>query len=258
MIIHDDDGPPTETAIYFEQSLNSQDSALDGPDDEKEIINRRRRLTPATGDGLNIKVKKNNTNSQSSTFDIEDNVKGICKEDLEELRTVYKQCKNVMMKMEQRYGHLLDIDAEDSLEKQDIKSSYENECQCSMNKKIVFDEDGKEISIEALPSNHICPTKLMVKNTHSTITSSPNIQIEYHDIELSNDIQELRHILQDPKIETTYRNKVIDKLKIIKQEHINEVRFNKMALIEKLKIDPEEVLSFNGANLSVLPGYSIF
>lgn len=193
--------------------------------------------------------------STSSAYKISD-------EDLEELKSVYKKCKSVIKKIEAKYGHLLDLDEPDFNRKRRKTSTYstndeETGCQCTLNKKIVFDDDGKEIVVETVPTDHICPKQQ--RYSSQQLPQPKNLQIEYNNetIELPDSLQELKVILQNPEIEINYRNQVIQKVRLIKQEMFNEIKFNKRLIVETIKTNIEEIIDFKGTNLSSLPGYIV-
>ncbi|KAM3962138.1 uncharacterized protein ACR2FA_003823 [Aphomia sociella] len=177
----------------------------------------------------------------------------ISESDLEELKSVYKKCKAIVKKIETKYGHLLNI-SEPGPSQSSSCSSEEEKCTCSIKKKIIYDDNGLQITKELDLNNHICPKKLkssLRKNTKR------NIQIEYEGTEttLPDDLQTLSNMLHDPTLEITYRNKVINKIKLIKQEYMNDLKFNKHLLVENIKSDPYKVLDFKGTNLDELKGY---
>lgn len=272
MGIQIDDDSPTEVTTIMESKSDKYSCDTNENNTKTFEMKSSRKFTEVTGDALKRKVRKkkskkaNQFTSTSSSTDCDDNITTISERDLIRLRKVYTQCKSMMRKMKQKYGHLLELSSSDSdtdvdspyKKRSRLEKSDENECLCTVNKKIVFDEEGNEASMYTLPSNHICPTKLMSKNQSLVMKfMNPNVEIEHNDEipDLSDDVQELRNILKDPMIETSYRNLVIEKLKLIKQEHMNEIRFKKLYLIEKLKSNPDEIFTFNGSNLAMVTGY---
>lgn len=197
--------------------------------------------------------------SMETSSDSTSTTNKISTEDLEELKKVYKKCKSVIRKIETKYGHLLDLNERtvNKRRKKNTESTTDEditECQCTLNKKIVFDDDGKEIAIDTVPANHICPKK--PRYTQSAQLHN-DLQIEYYNqrIELPDSLQELKSILQNTGIEITYRNQVIQKVRLIKQEFAYEIKFNKHSIVEKIKADMDEMIDFKGTNLSSLPGY---
>ncbi|XP_053615498.1 uncharacterized protein LOC128678165 [Plodia interpunctella] len=190
---------------------------------------------------------------KSSCDENSDNVDKYSETDLEELRSIYKKCKSIIKKMESKYGHLLGVDS--SEQQSELKNQESEKCTCALNKKIVFDDDGTEITQEPNFTRHICPKKLKVKHN---LTETNTLQIEYEIPDtLPEDLLSLSHLLRDPGLETTVRNKIINKIRLIKQEYTNEVKFNKHAIIEKIKLNPDEMIDFHGTNLSSLPGYTL-
>lgn len=219
-----------------------------------ENISQRLRKKPS-------KNIKHNTPSPNSLSEESTHNKPteISNSDFEELRDVYNKCKEVIEKIEKKYGHLLNLNTEASSDplKKDTDHEGENECQCSMNTKIIFRDDGEQETIDTDKHGHICPKKYR-RSLTDTQPVSRNIEIQYseNEIQLPDDLETLSNMLKNPELEITYRNKVIDKFRSMKQELLNEIRFNKHSLIEKLKANPYEVLDFKGTNLASLPGYS--
>lgn len=186
-------------------------------------------------------------------------VSEISASDLEELRSVYKQCKAVISKIETKYGHLLNLcDTKPAKKDKSKERGYVEECSCGLNKKIVFDDDGKQIEKETTLDCHVCPKKLKQKNSSTYNTNSDRkVSVQYEETVkiLPDDIPTLGSILQNPEISVTHRNKVVNKARIVRQELLNQLRFNKPSIKEKLKSNPEEIFEFAGANLFSLPGY---
>ncbi|CAG9793346.1 unnamed protein product [Diatraea saccharalis] len=237
---------------YLEQTMNDHvgQNSCDNLTELNENSNKQR-------ESKKKKVGKKRIRIPSEERDA--TISGIDKNDLDELRSVYKKCKAIVNKIETKYGYLLNLQESDIEEnKQNADHDYEatsEKCECSANKKIIFDDDGKVITKETVLDKHICPKKLKRRYSDAEVTVN-NIQVEYETSEsLPDDINELSRILQNPDLETTYRNKVIDKVKIIKQDLINEIKFNKKMLIEKCKSNPSDIFEFSGSNLDSLPGY---
>lgn len=128
-------------------------------------------------------------------------------------------------------------------------SENEEECQCTANTKTVYDDDGNPIKVDNTLEKHICPKKFK---------SNKQIQIDQNEteIELPDDIKVLSEILKDPHLSALHRYKIIDKVKILRQDYMNQIRFEKKALIEQLKGNPDAILRFKGTNLSSLLGYT--
>lgn len=225
-------------------------------------------------------VEKSMKKTQAYTSDTEapENVSSISGSDLVELRTVYMQCKAVISKIETKYGHLLNINDKKSARKslkekgyieecccgfnknaQQIENAarksklmekgYIEECSCGMNKKIIFDDDGQQIEKERMLDGHLCPKKFKLNSNTNNNWYEETVKM------LPDDIASLVNILRNSDISLTYRNKVIKKMMVVKQDFLNEVRFNKPSFKEKLKSNPEEIFEFAGANLFSLPGY---
>ncbi|CAH4027443.1 unnamed protein product [Pieris brassicae] len=178
----------------------------------------------------------------------------ISKEDLNELHTAYKKCKEVIKKIETKYGHLIHKD--DILE----ENNTLNLCTCSFNKKIVFNEEGQQVTRDIVPELHICPKKprLLNPSTYNPLPKNqPNLLIEHEVDSLPSDLKELSEILKDETIDIAYRNKIIQKIKLIRHDNINTMRYDRKILIEKLKVKPDSLFKFKGANVSSIPGYPV-
>lgn len=187
-------------------------------------------------------------------------ISSISNEDLEELKTVYKRCKSVITKIERKYGHLLDLDEQNEFtncKRRKLNSNESRqECKCVPNKKILFTEDGEKLSqVDTKLENHICSHNNSSKNKYQH--SNEHIEIDYETVGpiLPETIQELTEILKDPKIGANLRNKVIDKVRYLRYENLNTIRFNKVSLVKQLKSNPEEIIDFKGTNISNLEGY---
>ncbi|KOB78618.1 Uncharacterized protein OBRU01_02105 [Operophtera brumata] len=274
MVIHDESGlevipPVLENQLYglnpnnneqYYENTNENDAPMSEP------IKKSRKLSGNESDGKvrNSRKKLNKTDHPSAypseNSDSTSSTNKISPEDLEELRNVYKKCKSVIRKIETKYGHLLDLEPAASKRRrkntENPTDEDEAECQCTLNKKIVFDDDGQEIAIDTVPAGHICPKKQRFTQSQ-TAPPHNDLQIEYYNqhIELPDTLQELKTILQNPGIEITYRNQVIQKVRLIKQEYAFEIKFNKHSIVEKIKTDMNEMIDFKGTNLSSLPGY---
>lgn len=281
MVVHDDNETPVEVAV-IRKPLLEQKSYVIVKNHVRELVNMDERTSSddknkeksPTPSANRKKKRKSDHNSQKSEqmpaasaeyIDDTKTSQEIDKNDLEELRSVYTKCKEVMNKIEVKYGHLLDLDGEvgpSHRKKRKFNTEYstDNECDCKLNKKIIFDDDGKQSTVETVPEKHIC-----VKNINKQInkgysemkTRSKTIEIEYteNEVNLPDRITELASMLQNPDLEKPLRNKIIDKMRMLKQDYANDIRFNKHAIIEKLKSNPDEVLDFKGTNLSSIKGY---
>lgn len=278
MVIHEDNEAPDEVSIIKnahlelkkyvivknhvrELTINEETEVTEGSTVEKapevQKLKKAKKSTKkpelSTSSAQKVVTEKLRQDSDQSTTDIS-------KSDLEELRTVYNKCKDVMMRIESKYGHLIGIENPSSHK----NPTESDECNCKMNKKIIFDEDGQQLLKETNSEIHICHKKLKRSHSdayepdfHNTLTNNSGLDIEYEELSksLPDDLQSLGTMLKDSDIGITYRNMVIDKIKMIKQEYTNEIKFNKRSLIEKLKAKSDEVFEFKGANLSTLPGY---
>lgn len=189
------------------------------------------------------------------------------KSDLQELVTIYRKCKAIINKIELKYGHLINLNEETLEESFNSKNrskrkrddSETEDCDCEINRKIVFDELGNQSVKMSSKLGHICIHKLRKKNFDKeqfADESQDNIQIEYEgEDELPHDLASLYYILRNLNLDKQYRNKVIGKVKQIRQEYINVLRFNRPSIVEQLKINPEAILDFKGTNLSTINGY---
>ncbi|KPI94286.1 hypothetical protein RR46_06737 [Papilio xuthus] len=183
----------------------------------------------------------------------------INKDDLEELRTLYNKCKKVIRNIENKYGHLLNLFSEPQTTSSDLENiDGEEKCTCEQNKRIIFDDEGKQILKDVEFDRHIC-----VKNHERNYRNSlPDVHVEYeHEtlqkdaIELPDDLIDLENILKNPATENKLRRRVINKIRGLRFDYIREIRFNRQMLVEKLKSNPDELLTFSGSNLSSLSGY---
>lgn len=279
MVVHEDSETPVEVAI-IRKPLLEQKSYVIVKNHVRELIKTDKSTSPVINGKEKSpqpleKVRKKKSKSDkkpkksaqipvtsSESVDETNIATEIDKNDLEDLRTVYNNCKEVMRKIESKYGHLLDLDSEagPSSRKRrrlNYEKSTTNDCDCKLNTKIVFDDDGKQFTVETSPERHICVKKAN-KGCSEMQTRSKSIAIEYSEMEINlpDTLPELASLLQDLDLEKTLRNKIIEKMRIIKQEYVNDIRFNKQAIIEKIKANPDEVLDFKGTNLSTIPGYS--
>ncbi|CAF4880649.1 unnamed protein product [Pieris macdunnoughi] len=207
-----------------------------------------------------LKRHSSQNTSESCLSTSLDKLSEVSKEDLNELHTAYKKCKEVIKKIESKYGHLLQKDdtlLEDILEEE---NNTINLCTCSFNKKIVFNEDGQQVTRDIVPDLHICPKKPRFLNPspfNPLPKNQPNLLIEHEFDSLPNDLNELSEILKDETIDVAYRNKVIQKIKLIRLDNINTMRYDRKILIEKLKVKPDSLFEFKGANVSSIPGYPV-
>ncbi|XP_063370885.1 uncharacterized protein LOC134659149 [Cydia amplana] len=266
MVIHEDSECPVEIAVirkpeilepkkylminnHIRELINKEDSPSDDSSSDQQLEEEGNEDSKKRGRTSSKKSKKRKTESEDNT-----KVNEISESDLSELRTVYQNCLAVINKIELKYGHLLNIDTPGHSRLQngyncDGGQRY-NECHCIKNKKIVFDDDGQQHTQEI--EDHICPP--MPKKYAKPAECSVTTDSEDYNLSLPDDLPSLAKLLQDPEL--NHRNKVIDKIKSIKQDHLNELRFNRPAIIQAIKRDPNEVLGFLGVNFASLPGYS--
>lgn len=278
MVIHDETElvvklPMIKKPLYEAKSNvipNKHDEDFENTDENDRpisLITKKSRKLKEDESEVQVRIprKKSKKSDQSEVHRLEINdatssASKISNKDLEELRTVYNKCKSVIRKIEAKYGHLLNLDEPGCSRKLITYSTdgEETECHCKLNKKVVFDDDGKEIAVDTVPSDHICPKKS--RYSRPQLPPPDNLQIEYYNqtIELPDDLQELREILQNPELEITYRNLVIQKMRSIKQDFVDEIRFNKRSIVDKIKENMEEILDFKGSNLSSIPGYYFY
>lgn len=277
MVVHEDNEEPVEVALIRKPLLEKKPFVIVknhvreiiNYDDSTSSVHTKREGSPPSS--KKVQKEKRITNKRHKTKEVsisasesEENANNdvvIDSQDLQELKLVYTKCKEVMRKIETKYGHLLDLESEvgpssSRKRKANTAELTDSECDCKLNKKIVFDEDGQQKSIENVSDKHICVKK--VKQPQSEMkTRSKTIAIEYteKEVSLSDNLQELGKLLQNPNLEKPLRNKIVDKIRMLKQDYVNEIKFNKPALIEKLKTNPDEVLDFKGTNLSSIIGY---
>ncbi|XP_059051836.1 uncharacterized protein LOC131846523 [Achroia grisella] len=228
----------------------------------RQRIKRKKRSRDNSTESENKSTTSGNSDENLKKYP--DNNSVVCPSDIEELRSIYNKCRTIVEKIEKKYGHLLNIPGSSSNQFSNQNESIEDEeidiedkCTCTKRRKIIYDDDGIEISKETDLDTHICPSKL---KSHSNKHTVENVLIEYEADHsrptLPDDIPSLSAMLHDPHLEITCRNQIVQKMKLMKQEYANEIRFNKPALIELLKTEPDEVFEFKGTNLITLKGYS--
>ena len=278
MVVHEDSETPVEVAIIRKPLLEQKSYVivknhvreLLKTDESTSSVITSKEKSPEPLENVRKKKSKSDKKAKKTEQipvtsagcdDETNNTTEIDKNDLEELRTIYNKCREVMIKIESKYGHLLD-DSEagpSSRKKRKFytEESTANECDCKLNTKIVFDDDGKQSTVETVSEKHICAKKVNKRQTEMQ-TRSKAIEIEYTENETSlpDNLPELASLLQNPELKRTLRNEIVEKMRIIKQDYVNDIRFNKHSIIEKLKANPDEVLGFKGTNLSTIPGYS--
>ncbi|CAH2095469.1 unnamed protein product [Euphydryas editha] len=232
-----------------------RDEEFSSEDSSKNALNYKK----------NQKKKKSRKQSSSSTENsASDNE--VCVNDLEELKTVYKKCKDVLMKIESKYGHLLNKETNENGEdkisiknkrKHDSEPDDQSDCDCISNRKIIFTDDGQQILEEGSNTqNHICPKKLKCYDKHYH-EKNQSIEIEHENVDfvLPENMQELTELLKKPSINNSLRNSITEKIKNIRNENFNMFRLHKEEIIQNLKTNPDGFLGFKGSNLSSLPGY---
>lgn len=242
-----------------ELSNTTQNTTYTGFSQENSRVGLKRKATTTRKKfKKQKKIQEKPTTSSDSDNNNPNAIIEIDSSDLNELKTLYTKCKEVMQKIESKYGHILNLNSKEGpsgcLMKETVHSeSNEDKCHCKTKKKIVFDDEGRQ-SLVDVSGNHVC-----VRNTNyvSTAPSHRNIAVEYEDPELGlpETIRELRELLKDPDIETTYRNRIFEKIRTLRTEYNNEIKFNKPNLIEQLKTNPDDLLNFKGTNLSSMLGY---
>lgn len=259
MVVQGPSESPTEVSAIKASHMESTKYVI--------VKNHVRELTIETDDVNNeentqkrLKKVKNRKRSVSDShksdteINMHTNVSDISGSDIEELRSVYKECQAVMNKIETKYGHLLDLYETSSARKSKSKErGYVDECSCGLNKKIVFDDDGQQIEQETRLDCRVCQKKLKWTNSYGT---SVRVQFEETVATLPDDVLSLSNILKNPDISVRYRNKVIDKMRKVKQDILSEVKFKKPLFKDMLKTKPEDIFEFVGANLFTLPGYT--
>lgn len=277
MVIHNENDLPVEMAV-IKKPLFEQESSIFNKDHVQKSTNKfynRHSSTESTMNTTAISVKSKRSKKREPPTSAAENMQNSCDisaEDLLELKTIYEKCKAVIKKIETKYGHLLDLEVEEPTHK---RRKYNEEtdsdtCQCTLNKKIVFDDEGKESTVETTSDNHICPRKIQ-KHTSSDLesgtTNNPteknSVTVEYttESLQYPDNLKELSKLLQNSNSEITYReqqinrNLLVQKAYELKQEYLNEIKLNKPFLIEQLKKNSDELLMFKGTNLSALPGY---
>lgn len=204
------------------------------------------------------KFNKNEVYKPSSSSSEDDQINIVtATKDLEELKTVYKKCKSILNKIETKYGHLLDLNDEHEYtypkrRRVSLNDNFQHKCRCTPNKKTLFTEDGQQVfQTDIISESHICASNTKYQNTYESI------QVDYENeyTILPDTIQELTEILKDPEIARNFRNRVIEKIRYLRYENLNEIKCKKESLVKKLKSNPEEIIDFKGTNISSLPGY---
>lgn len=249
MVIKDETEVPLEIPLIKQSDLEVM---LESKKEHAEVEIKRKRQTKVNKRKCDESIDHSECSSSADSDENSKIVSQISESDLEELKTVYVKCKSVLKKIEQKYGKLLDLNETESSEKE-FKPNDDHKCTCALKKKIVFAEDGTVSTKEPDPDSHICPKRLKIKQEHLDVKK---LKIEYETPDtLPGDLQKLSELLHNEDLEANYRNKIINKMKSIKQEHINDIKFSKAAIIEKIKLNPEDVLDFKGTNLSDICGY---
>lgn len=200
------------------------------------------------------KKAEKQTSSSDDNSSTRDTANEISESDVEELRRVYKKCKSVLLKIESKYGHLLNLDEDCVSKNWQLENTQQNECKCALNTKVIFNENGDIVqAVGSSHEHHICPDKLETFNRYSAV---PKVQIEteHCSIKLPDTIQELENMLKEP-LPASLRHDVIQKVKFIRQVNLNMIRFDRQNLMDKLKVNPDELLDFKGANLASIVGY---
>lgn len=250
-----------DSGINNEKNSNGLEELKTGNEDESS--EKSPKLATSSKKTRNKRKNKNEISS-SSEETICDNE--ICASDLEELKSVYKKCKDVLTKIESKYGHLMDkeinqygLDKRSKRKKikHDTESDEKSECDCTSNKKIYFSDNGQEILEDGYNTqNHICLKRLKSYDRFYH-ENNQHIEVEHENENfiIPETMPELTDLLKDPFISNSYRNSVIEKIKSIRNENFNMFRFHKAEIIQNLKTNPDESLCFPGANLSSLPGY---
>ncbi|XP_041983167.1 uncharacterized protein LOC121736150 [Aricia agestis] len=203
-----------------------------------------------------VKVKKKKSKKSRSSSGSENSACEISVNDLNELRSVYSKCKAVIKKIETKYGHLLQTD-EQSCSRISKHRLSSTECHCGSKRKIVYDDDGKQLYQNIDAEHHICPENVL--NPTKSMHRSPgplNVTMEDEtSYELPDTISELNEMLREKQISNYLKHQIMQKMKYIREDHINILRYEKPSIIEKLKSNSSDIFEFEGSNLSSLPGY---
>ncbi|XP_046971928.1 uncharacterized protein LOC124538779 [Vanessa cardui] len=206
-----------------------------------------------------VKKHKRKTQPLSTSDDDNLNITEISKSGLNELKSVYEKCKAVLINIESKYGHLLNLDGKTTNEgKRKHETDEDDECSCALNRKIVYDDEGREVYEESHNlQNHIC-VKRLKNQTRQFPEKYPNVTIEQDNCDYDNlpdNIQELTELLKKPSIRSGHRRNIIEKIRYLRDEYLNMIRFERSTIIEKLKTNPDDIMDFKGTNISSLTGY---
>lgn len=267
MVVQLESEAPEETLIQKQALMESKKYVV-----FKNHVRELKEQPPKASDIENVttniaeekRCAENKRLEQRSSSSEDNQVSAISNDDLQELKTVYKKCKSVIAKIERKYGHLLDLDDDSeniNFKRRKLNSSdnySQQECACISNKKILFTEDGEQLSqVQKKLENHICSHNNINYNKNIYGNSYENIEIDYDTVNpiLPETIKELTEILKDHTTKTNLRSKVVEKIKYLRYENLNTIRCNKESLVKQLKRNPEEILDFKGTNISALEGY---
>lgn len=257
MVVQEDDEAPTEATISKRSKFivvkNHVRELL--PENQFNEESSENQISEKSNKMKRKQLKKKKSQKVTSS-ELEEEC--ISETDLDELKNMYNKCKALLLKMESKYGHLLDLEncSKAKRRKYASEESGSEDCSCSLVKKIIFDENGQQIEKKCQLENHICPKKTTNKYIDSR-PHTPVVQVEYDNINvnLPDTLPELENLLKDPSIDNIYRRMVIDKIYLTRQQYLNEIRYERDSLIQKLKENPDELLDFKGTNISTLPGY---
>lgn len=265
MVIHEESESPVEISVIRKPAILE-------PQKYVMVSNHVREIPNYSGEQSNdnpvsdklVETAENFSNKQSKkkakkrkivSSEEDSDATHISESDLNELRTIYHKCLAVINKIETKYGHLLNIE-KPGCRKTHKTEQFDNEiCSCAKNKKIVFDDDGTQHTIEVPDEDHICPT--ISKKLSPLPSQKCNVEEEFEDYisTIPDDLPSLTKMLHDPELSLHSRNKIVQKMSSIKLENNHEIRFQRPALIQTIKQDPDLVLGFKGVNFASIPGY---
>lgn len=264
MVIHVDDDSPMELPLIKKTVTHSigykitnnhiREISIESVENHNNICTQDKKKRKRVNN-IPDNVEESNTSCDEDST----SSNKIDKNDIDELIRVYRKCKAVVNKIEQKYGHLLnDNEVQEDFKRDKRKRKLSDQsvhCTCGVNQKIIFDDFGNQ-TVQVIPlQEHICTQKLQ-NNINSLQNTPKGVVINYDNNDmLPNDMKSLLKILKNDNLDEVYRNSVVLKIKTLQNEFKNELRFEKTALLAQLKSDPENLLEFNGSNVFDLPGY---
>ncbi|KAI8437442.1 hypothetical protein MSG28_011765 [Choristoneura fumiferana] len=262
MVIHEESESPVEISVIRKPAILEPQKYVMVSNHVREIpnyIGEQTNDNPVsdrlveTAENVSSKPSKKKAKKRKIVSSGEDSdATHISNSDLTELRTIYHKCLEVINKIETKYGHLLNIEKpgyRKTLEAEQLDD--EQVCSCTKNKKIVFDDDGTQHTIEVPDEDHICPT--ISKKLLPVVSQKCGVEEDFEDYisTIPDDLPSLSKMLHDPELSLHNRNKIVQKMNTIKFDNNHEIRFHRPALIQSIKQDPDLVLGFKALGLTL-------